>query len=128
MVKMFDRVKFIFAWYDMWVGFYWNRESKKLYFFPLPCLGVVFDLETKMKEIPIIVYKPALEPATKDYTPSKLRCPNCSGEMLKLRAYNIWHCENSDCKWDDWQKEGWFHNKETGIDYNCFKDKPSEIV
>ena len=29
-------VKFI--WYDLWVGFYWDRNSTTLYFCPLPTI------------------------------------------------------------------------------------------
>lgn len=34
-------VKFIFAWYDLWVGAYWDRTKRRLYLLPLPCCGVV---------------------------------------------------------------------------------------
>lgn len=27
-----------FAWYDLWVGAYWDRKSRVLYICPLPCL------------------------------------------------------------------------------------------
>ena len=37
------RVYPIFAWYDFWVGFYWDRTKKRLYFLPVPMLGIVFD-------------------------------------------------------------------------------------
>lgn len=33
--------QFIFRWYDLWVGFYWDRKKKYLYIFPLPCFGII---------------------------------------------------------------------------------------
>ena len=37
----------MFVWYDLWVGFYWDRKNKSLYFFPLPTLGVRLDFPWK---------------------------------------------------------------------------------
>jgi hypothetical protein len=37
------RVALITAWYDLWVGAYVDREGRKLYVLPLPCLGVVIS-------------------------------------------------------------------------------------
>ena len=37
------KVRLIFAWYDVWVGFYIDRDKRRLYVFPVPCLGMVFS-------------------------------------------------------------------------------------
>lgn len=31
----------IFAWYDLWIGAYWDRQTKRLFIFPIPCFGLV---------------------------------------------------------------------------------------
>jgi hypothetical protein len=40
-------IKPIIAWYDLWIGFYWNREKRRLYVLPLPCIGVVIQFQEK---------------------------------------------------------------------------------
>jgi len=37
------RFKFLFAWYDIWIGAFWDRRSRKLYVLPLPCVGFVLN-------------------------------------------------------------------------------------
>lgn len=39
------KVTFLFAWYDLWVGLYWDRKQHKLYILPLPCIGFVIDFK-----------------------------------------------------------------------------------
>jgi hypothetical protein len=34
------RVRVVLAWYDMWIGAYWDRKQKVLYLFPLPMIGL----------------------------------------------------------------------------------------
>ncbi len=37
------RIRLIFAWYDLWVGIYWDRHGRRLYVLPLPCLGFFLE-------------------------------------------------------------------------------------
>jgi len=30
-------MKFYFAWYDLWIGAFWDRNKRKLYICLLPC-------------------------------------------------------------------------------------------
>lgn len=43
-------VKLFFAWYDQWVGAYWDRERKVLYLLPVPMLGIRISWGQPMKE------------------------------------------------------------------------------
>lgn len=43
MVRCRMKIKFIFAWYDFYVGLYVDREKKRYHLFLLPTLGIVFD-------------------------------------------------------------------------------------
>ncbi len=37
----------IIAWYDLWVGVFWDRAKRRLYILPLPCVGVVISFAEK---------------------------------------------------------------------------------
>lgn len=37
------RIRPVFAWYDLWVGAYWDRRARRLYVLPLPCIGVAIE-------------------------------------------------------------------------------------
>ena len=41
---------FEFLWFDFWVGLYWDRKKKTLYFCPLPMCVLGFDFRP-FKEI-----------------------------------------------------------------------------
>ena len=37
------KIRPIFAWYDLWVGIYIDRENRRVYVLPVPCFGIVID-------------------------------------------------------------------------------------
>ncbi len=37
------RIKPVVAWYDLWIGAYWDSAKRRLYVFPIPCLGFVVE-------------------------------------------------------------------------------------
>lgn len=38
------KIKLLFAWYDLWIGAYYDKAKFKLYILPLPMLGIVIQL------------------------------------------------------------------------------------
>lgn len=39
------KIKLLFAWYDLWVGAFYDRKGKRLYILPLPCVGIVIQFK-----------------------------------------------------------------------------------
>ena len=37
------KVSFLFAWYDFWIGWYYDRKAKRLYVLPVPMFGIVVN-------------------------------------------------------------------------------------
>ena len=37
-------IRIFFAWYDFWVGFYYDRTGQILYFCPLPMLVIAWHI------------------------------------------------------------------------------------
>ena len=35
------KVRPIIAWYDLWVGAFWDAKKRWLYVLPFPCVGIV---------------------------------------------------------------------------------------
>lgn len=42
-------ISLIFAWYDFWVGIYYNKRNRCIYIFPLPMCGIRIRLPAKRK-------------------------------------------------------------------------------
>ena len=40
------RVKFVFARYNLWVGFFYDSKERRLYFFPIPMFGLSFEFRS----------------------------------------------------------------------------------
>lgn len=47
MLMVGEEVAFEFAWYDLWVGFYYNQDTRTLYFCAIPCCVVISRLRRR---------------------------------------------------------------------------------
>ena len=43
------KLKFFFAWYDLWIGAYWDRKQRTLYICPLPMCVVSFQFSPSQR-------------------------------------------------------------------------------
>jgi len=44
-VMLHPAVKPVFAWYDLWIGVFFDRRKRKVYIFLVPCLGMEVQLK-----------------------------------------------------------------------------------
>lgn len=57
---MKSRVTFIFAWYDLWIGVFYDKNKKWIYILPLPMVGIIIKLDpfhNWMQEVKTIAHK-----------------------------------------------------------------------
>ena len=65
-------IKPIFAWYDLWVGAFWDQSKRRLYIFPVPMFGMVIQFSAPG----VIKCSACGSPYHKSW--GRI-CPNCSG-------------------------------------------------
>ncbi len=70
------KVGFLFAWYDVWVGFFWDSGKRWLYILPIPCCGIILKLPKEITKY----------------------CNSCHKHMGKLDHCNYERCQHH--KWD----------------------------
>lgn len=46
-MKWFRRVTVTLAWYDMWIGAYWDKKKRILYVCPLPMILIEVQFDDK---------------------------------------------------------------------------------
>jgi len=68
------RIKFIFAWYDIWIGIFIDSKKKLIYIFPVPCLGLVISYCSHSGE--------------PYYDNHKLKCRQCAGIIKDYHVIN----------------------------------------
>lgn len=54
------RIKFLFAWYDIWIGVFYDKKKKWLYILPIPMFGIIIKLSPFtdwMEELKQIAFK-----------------------------------------------------------------------
>jgi hypothetical protein len=45
------KIKLIFAWYDIWVGVFYDQKKRRIYIFFLPTIGIVIQLYGKIDTV-----------------------------------------------------------------------------
>jgi len=53
-------IRGLIAWYNLWIGAYWDRKKKRPYLMLLPCIGFVFDWSGESLDAPTAVGERAL--------------------------------------------------------------------
>ncbi len=85
----------LFAWYDLWVGAFWDGAKRRLFILPIPCCGVVIDFTPRPRT--------ALEMAMDAVKAERRRQIEVEGwdtdhddehedgELLKAAVIYLWH-------------------------------------
>lgn len=52
------KIQFLFKWYDLWVGIFYDRKNRWIYILPFPTVGIILKLPTppvKKLNIPDVI-------------------------------------------------------------------------
>lgn len=44
------KISGLVAWYDLWIGAFWDSKKRWLYILPLPCIGVIIKFKPRLHE------------------------------------------------------------------------------
>lgn len=68
-------MRIFFAWYDCWIGAYYDRKQRALYVAPLPCIVFQFSFKEKRK--------------------CRLPCPNCKQPVVvDWKNFSCYFCDH----------------------------------
>jgi len=79
------KIQFLFKWYDLWIGFFYDKKKNWIYFLPLPMIGIIIKLplkQVKKLNIPDVIKNEVSVCKHKNKAKSKYHsykdwCPDC---------------------------------------------------
>ncbi len=39
------KINFMFAWFDFWIGLFYDQKNRTIYIFPIPMFGIKIQLK-----------------------------------------------------------------------------------
>lgn len=101
------KFKLLFAWYDFWIGAYYDRAKHTLYVLPLPMFGVVITLPHRWEDSGVNPYGTIVE--------QRCRC----GEY----RYHLFEHRRGFCEEPDWQPGKHPYPNRTSDSHNAMAEK-----
>ena len=84
------KIKPIFAWYDLWVGVYWDSSKRRLYIFPVPMLGIVIYYPRKRPSAATAMSATDTDSTTDASANSGCAATPCSQSSDHWKLLKIW--------------------------------------